>query len=377
MVTRWRNYAWAALAVVAVALVGAPLLGHLDLANIAMLFPLAVLFAATRLGRGPAVFAAFLSVALFDFFFVHPHFTLAVADLQYLVTFAVLLIVALITAELAARLRLERDAAEARGKEVARAQLAVESERLRNTLLASLSHDLRSPLTALAGLAESLPLAGPPLPPAQAQVAEAIRREALRTHALARDLLDLARLQSDTITLSREWLPVDEMVSAALRTSSHAIRHHHLALEIADNLPLLHVDPVMMERVLCNLLENAVAHTPTGGDIRISARVLEREPAPTMELAISDSGCGLPPGREQAIFERFVRGRNAPGTPSGSRGAMTDAGTGLGLAIVRAIVEAHGGNVLARNNPEGGACLTLQLPIPPQPRLPAGNGEEL
>lgn len=116
-------------------------------------------------------------------------------------------------------------------------------------------------------------------------MAEAIRREALRTHALARDLLDLARLQSDTIMLSREWLPVDEMVSAALRTSSHAIRHHHLALEIADNLSLLHVDPVMMERALCNLLEKCRGPHPGGRrhpDQR--TRVLERTPAPTMEL---------------------------------------------------------------------------------------------
>ena len=120
----WLEYAQAAVAVIAIALLGAPLLGQFDLANIAMLFPLAVLFAAIRLGRGPAVFAAFLSVALFDFFFVHPHFTLAVSDLQYLLTFAVLLAVALTTAELVARLRRERDSAEARGEEAARARLA-------------------------------------------------------------------------------------------------------------------------------------------------------------------------------------------------------------------------------------------------------------
>ena len=113
---RWPDYAKAALAVIAIALLGAPLLGQFDLANIAMLFPLAVLFAAIRLGRGPAVFAAFLSVALFDFFFVHPHFTLAVSDLQYLLTFAVLLAVALTTAELVARLRSEYEAARARLK---------------------------------------------------------------------------------------------------------------------------------------------------------------------------------------------------------------------------------------------------------------------
>jgi two-component system sensor histidine kinase KdpD len=416
-----RHYLYASLAVGAVALLGAPLLGQFDLANIAMLFPLAVLFAAIRLGRGPAVFAAFLSVALFDFFFVHPHFTLAVSDLQYLLTFAVLLAVALTTAELVARLRRERDSAEARAEEAAQARLAVESERLRNTLLASLSHDLRTPLTALAGLAESLPLAGPPLPPAQAELAEAIRAEALRTHALARDLLDLARLQSESPRLALDWLAVDELVGSALQARAHALREHLLTLELPEDLPLLQADAVLMGRVVCNLLDNAIAHTPAGGHITLSAQAVvanaaadddapspssapARPPDPAQDrpfqhrgegpganggapsaagsisLTVCDDGCGLPPGREQAIFERFVRAPH-PRAPSRVSGVTGDGGTGLGLAIVRAIVEAHGGTVEARNRSGSGACFTLRLPLPPQPERPppedgdAGGGQ--
>lgn len=355
----WRKYLAAILAVVAIAFVGALLLGRLDLANIAMLFPLAVLFAAIRLGRGPAVLAALLSVALLDFLFVKPTLTLAVADLQYLVTLAVLLAVALITAELAGRLRRERDAAEARGEEAARARLAAESERLRNTLLASLSHDLRTPLTALAGLAESLPLAGPPLPPAQAELADAIRREALRTHALARDLLDLARLQSDSVALAREWLPVEEIIASASRASVQTLRAHRLLVEVPADLPLMRLDSVLIERVLCNLIDNAVAHTPAGGTITLSAR---RERG-SVEIAVADTGSGLPRGSEEAIFDRFVRGASAGDTKPVD-------GTGLGLAIVRAIVEAHGGDVGARNRPEGGACFTLRFAVETQPQLP-------
>ena len=379
---RWPDYAKAALAVIAIALLGAPLLGQFDLANIAMLFPLAVLFAAIRLGRGPAVFAAFLSVALFDFVFVHPHFTLAVSDLQYLLTFAVLLAVALTTAELAARLRRERDSAEARGEEAARARLAVESERLRNTLLASLSHDLRTPLTALAGLAESLPLAGPPLPPAQAELAEAIRAEALRTHALARDLLDLARLQSDAPHLTLDWIAADELIGSAVQSRAHSLRAHALTLEVPDDLPLLRADAVLMERVLCNLLDNAAAHTPPGGRITVAARCTTDGATPDdapawLEIDVCDEGCGLPPGREQAIFERFVRGADpgpaglvaAPAAPGQAR-TTGDEGTGLGLALVRAIIEAHGGSVAAHNRASGGACFTLQMPLPPQPEPP-------
>ncbi|HNC66303.1 MAG TPA: DUF4118 domain-containing protein [Thauera aminoaromatica] len=365
-----RNYLLAALAAGAVALVGAPLLGQFDLANIAMLFPLAVLFAAIRLGRGPAVFAAFLAVALFDFFFVHPHFTLAVSDLQYLLTFAVLLAVALTTAELAARLRRERDSAEARAEEAAQARLAADTERLRNTLLASLSHDLRTPLTALAGLAESLPLAGPPLPPAQAELAEAIRAEALRTHALARDLLDLSRLQSGAPRLALDWLAVDELLGSALQARAHALRAHVFALELPEELPLLHADAVLMERVVCNLLDNAIAHTPEGGHIVLAAQV----GADWIRISLCDDGCGLPPGREQAIFERFVRAPHPRGAADATT-ATGDAGTGLGLAIVHAIVAAHGGSVSAHNRAGGGACFVLQLPLPPQPDRPPPEDE--
>lgn len=369
----WLGYAKAAVVVAVIALVGAPLLGQFDLANIAMLFPLAVLFSAIRLGRGPAVFAAFLSVALLDFFFVHPHFTLAVSDLQYLLTFAVLLAVALTTAELAARLRRERDTAESRAEEAAQARSAADAERLRNTLLASLSHDLRTPLTALAGLAESLPLAGPPLPAAQAELAEAIRREALRTHALARDLLDLARLQSERPRLALGWIGTDELIASAVQARAHALRDHPLELDLAEDLPLLQVDAALLERVICNLLDNAMAHTPAGGHIALAARRVA-DPA-IVELSVCDDGCGLPAGREHALFERFVRAPQP--SASAASGATGDGGTGLGLAIVRAIVEAHAGTVEARNRDGGGACFTLRLPLPPQPERPPPEREDL
>ncbi|WP_249115697.1 DUF4118 domain-containing protein [Azoarcus sp. L1K30] len=398
---RWRDYFVATLAVGAVAAVGAPLLGTFDLANVAMLFPLVVLVAAVRLGRGPAVLAAFLSVALFDFFFVHPHFTFAVSDFQYLLTFAVLLAVALITAALAARLGEQRDAAETRGREARllcgtaqalsaavsaeeigalraqsvftldgnapeslretyaslfstalervhyqaeaeRRRVEAEAERMRSALLATLSHDLRTPLTALAGLAESLPLAGPPLPASQAELADAIRTEALRIHALARDLLDLARLQSGTVTLRREWLPIEEVVGAALRAQGAAIGAHELTLALPDSLPLVELDPVLMERVLCNLIENAAHHTPCGGQITVGAVATGN----TLTLAVSDNGPGLP----------------AAGSPP--------AGTGLGLVIVRAIIEAHGGTMNIDSPPGGGVRVNLHLPLSTPPLSP-------
>jgi two-component system sensor histidine kinase KdpD len=457
----WSAYLQAAAAVVAVAAIGAPLQGHLDLANIAMLFPLAVLFAAVRLGRGPAVLAAFLSVALFDFFFVHPHFTLAVSDFQYLLTFAVLLAVALITAHLAYHLRSQRDAAERRETRsrvlyqlaselsaaltaeqiaqiadeamrssfaaqarlrrpedglpspadepdalrlplrapmrerglleirprtaipqtpevaqfletfatliaislervhyievAARTELEMASERLRNSLLGALSHDLRTPLTALVGMAETLTVMPPPLPAAQQAVAEALRDEALRTGSQVDKLLDMARLQSGTVTLRREWQPVEEAVGAALHALARPLAGHRLRIELPPELPLVDIDAALIECVLRNLLENAAKYAPDNSTITVGASVV----GDALEVVVSDEGPGLPPGREQQVFDKFARVGAPAGTP----------GVGLGLAIVKAIIDAHGGSVSAHNRDPGGAAFVVRLPLgtPPAP----------
>ncbi|NMG74342.1 DUF4118 domain-containing protein [Aromatoleum diolicum] len=465
----WRAYAIAAAVVCTVAAASAPLLRHVDPVNIVMLFPLAVLFAAVRLGRGPAVLAAFLSVVLFDFFFVAPHLTLAVSDLQYLVTFGVMLAVALITAELATGLRAQRDAAEEREKrtralyemgrelsgaltteqiaEIAErfvhdgfgaqatllqadtgdaapatstrhteddahlllplqaptrahgtmaivcpdgspgftaeqrqlletfatliaialervhyvavaqaAQLDMASERLRNSLLGALSHDLRTPLTALVGLADTLQMSTPPLSAAQTELVQAIRDDALRSSAQVHNLLDMARLQSGQIRLRREWQPLEEVVGAALQARARQLANHRLSFDLPAELPLIEVDAVLMERALCNLLENAAKYTPPGSTIEIAAR--ERETH--IDIVVADDGPGLPPGRERQLFDKFSRGQGESGIP----------GVGLGLSIVQAVAEAHGGSVRAENRPGGGARFVIELPRGEPPALP-------
>ncbi len=446
-----------------------------------MLFPLAVLFSAIRLGRGPAVFAALLSVVLFDVFFVPPRFTLGVNDLQYLLTFGVLLVVALITAELAAGLRTQRDVAKEHGEQAgalyavarelsaaltveqvsevaartvrevfgARARLwlpdddgrlksvddadcdgppdarvcevwqsgraegssdgtlyvplpgpmrvrgvlalrradstdvdaperrrlldalasllgialermhyvtvaqrtgiEIETERTRNALLAALSHDLRTPLTAIAGLADTIALTPPLLSAEQSELVSAIRVEALRTGTLVHNLLDLARFEAGGLRLRREWLPVDEIVGASLQACTSVLTRHRLELDLPANLQMIEVDAVLMERALGNLVENAAKYTPAGSTIAISARAAGEH----MEVSVCDDGPGLPDGPAEDLFGRFVRGRAASGV----------SGTGLGLAIVDAVVRAHGGRLRAANRAQAGACFTLELPL--------------
>jgi two-component system, OmpR family, sensor histidine kinase KdpD len=245
------------------------------------------------------------------------------------------------------RIALARDAEQA--------QLKMESERLRNSLLAALSHDLRTPLTVLFGQAEilTLELGSAGLP--QAQQAEAIRQQVLDTSRLVNNLLDMARLQSGGLALRWDWQSLPELVGSALRELEVPLRGHPLQRDLSVDLPLLYCDGTMLERVLVNLLENASKYAGVETRIGISARVA----GDALEVRVWDQGPGLPEGKEQLIFEKFSRGDKESVIP----------GVGLGLAICRAIVEAHGGRIWAENRPQGGASFYFTLPLKTPPPL--------
>ncbi len=491
----WQAYAMSAAICAAVTLLATPLLQVFELANIVMLFLLAVVLVAVRYGRGPAVLAAFLSVAAFDFFFVPPRFSFAVSDVQYLLTFGVMLVVALVIGQMTAGLTYQARVAQRREDRVralyemsrdlsgalmteqvaeigarflaaefnARSALLVaddkdqllapmaagempaidhaiaqwsfnkveaaghgtdtlpaspvlylplsapmrvrgvlavqprdptrlivpeqrrlldtcgsllaislerihyidvaqnttlqmESERLRNSLLAAISHDLRTPLASLVGLAESITLTHPPPTGQAAEIALAMRDAALRMNALVNNLLDMARLESGAVQLNRQWQPLEEVVGSALKSMASSLEGRAVRAELPEDLPLLHIDAVLIERVLVNLLENAVKYTPAGTPIEIGAAAVGNN----VELWVDDHGPGLPRGREEAIFNKFERGRKESATP----------GVGLGLAICRAIAQAHNGTIEGRTREGGGARFLMRLPRGEPPALP-------
>jgi two-component system sensor histidine kinase KdpD len=240
--------------------------------------------------------------------------------------------------------------------EVARdALINMESERLRNSLLSALSHDLRTPLTALVGLADSLALGHPSQAERQGELAAAIREEALRMNRLVNNLLDMARLESGEVRLNLQWQPIEEVVGSALKASGALLALHRVSVSIAPDAPLVQFDAVLIERVLCNLLENAAKHTPQGTMIRVFAAPHDGQ----LEVAVSDNGPGLPPGMGERIFEKFTRGQDESAVP----------GVGLGLAICRAIVEAHGGTIRAEASEDGGARFAFTLPLGTPPEI--------
>ena len=245
--------------------------------------------------------------------------------------------------------------------EVAQGALVdMESERLRNSLLAALGHDLRTPLTLLVGVSEALAGSRPPLTPQQAGLAATLKSEALRMNTLVTNLLDMARIQSGGVHLHLEWQSVEEVVGSALRASAAVLAGHSVQAKIPQDLPLVRFDAPLLERVLCNVLENAAKYTPPGSRVVVDARVR----GDSVQLRVTDNGPGLPPGREEAIFEKFTRGQPESSTP----------GVGLGLAICRAIVNAHGGTIRAEQvrseAPGGGARITIALPRGEPPPLP-------
>jgi two-component system, OmpR family, sensor histidine kinase KdpD len=308
----------------------------------AMVYLLGVMISSVYYDRPVSVAAALLSFLAFDFFFVPPTFTLRFGTAQYLVTAVVLLIVGLVTGELASRVRREMLSA-------SQAALAASEERIRSSLLASLSHDLRTPLAVIAGSASSLRDNRSRLSlEEQDQLLETIFQRSVRMSTEVTDLLEMTRLHAGRVALDRQWYPIEELIGAALERCRSVTDGRPIEVEMPNEMCLVHVDGVLMEKLFVNLIENAALHTPAGTAIHIAAA----RSTDTFTVSVRDRGPGLPPGSEELLFEKFERGARS-GTGSGS---------GLGLSICRAISDLHGLVIAARNRPEGGAEFTVRFP---------------
>ncbi|CAB3714923.1 sensor histidine kinase [Trinickia soli] len=255
------------------------------------------------------------------------------------------------------------------------ALVSMESERLRNSLLSAISHDLRTPLTSIVGFASMLaegPGADVSSGPRAHELAEAIHDEALRMTGLVTNLLDMARLQEGSMKLNRQWSSIEEVVGSALSACRRVLAGRAIEIRVPHDLPLVQLDAVLVERLFANLLENASKYTPAGSPITLAAMAVETGASRSLRVEVQDNGPGLPVGMESRLFEKFTRGEKESAKP----------GVGLGLAICRAIVEAHGGDIGAYNRfgADGavtGATFWFTLPANETPTIEAEAIEDV
>jgi len=247
------------------------------------------------------------------------------------------------------------------------------NEPLENGLLSSVSHDLRTPLmvikAAVTGLLQE-----------ELQWDEALRRETLqdineeadRLNTLVSALLEMSRIQGGALRLQTEWCDLSEIIYAVLDRLQKVTCQHRVVYDGAMSLPLIQGDYMQLDRVLCNLIENAVKYSPEGAEIRIIARLLGAE----AQVSVLDQGCGVPPEEREPIFEKFYRVKQQRPCPprSAPAGLLNNSlvrrpapslagGSGLGLAICRGIIQAHHGRIWVEGRPEGGSCFVFTLPV--------------
>lgn len=510
----YTGYYVAAFVCIATALIAALLIQYFELSNVVMLYLLGVILISSKYGRGPGIFSSFISVATFDFIFVPPKFSFSVSDTQYLLTFGVMLVVALVVSNLTANLRYQAMVAMHRerrsqtlydlGKALASAltashiieisthhlsgifksqvaillpntdekivsstlnhasrlsskvsggddsqikldidlgiaqwvydhqqqaglgtdtlpsspalyiplqapmrtrgvlvifpsnvlfrgnranilpeqrqllltfasQIAIaiervhyvevaqqalvsmESERLRNSVLSAISHDLNTPLTTIVA-ASSWLKQETTAKDKRFEYIVMLNEQSIRMKNLVINLLDMARLQSGKVKLNKAWQLLEEAVGTSLRTMKEAIGKRKVVIDLPSYLPLVEYDAILIDRVLCNLLDNACKYTNADSNIYISARTHKEE----IWVSVADDGKGLPKHFEQQIFEKFTRGEKE----------SANSGVGLGLSICKSIVEAHQGKIWASNKSPNGAIFTFSLPLGTPPALP-------
>jgi two-component system sensor histidine kinase KdpD len=460
------------------------------LINLVMVYLLAVVVVAVKTSRIPSLLSTFLSVAAFDFFFVPPYRTFAVAEMKYIVTFFVMFVVSIVISRLALKIReqaeatrrreqntaalyaLSRDLAREREKEklsditvghigeVFRSQAVVlipdeqrrmkvlstaqgtfaldqkelgiaqwvfdnrqtagfgtdtlsaakalylpmiassgcvgvigvlppnadeqfdveavhfletfinqtamalermmlaqeahrermkaESQSLRNAFLSSISHDLRTPLATITGASGTLMENRGNIPrDKQEELIKVIHEEADNLNHIISNILNITRLESGAVKVNKQWYPLEEIIGAVLDRHAKRLHHYPVSLSIPSDLPMVPFDPILMEQVFTNLIENAVQHTPPGTPVDIEVRPQKA----SVRIEVSDRGPGIDEAEKAHIFDKFGQGRSSL------------KGIGLGLYICKAVVVAHGGRIWADNRPGGGAVIGFILPV--------------
>jgi two-component system sensor histidine kinase KdpD len=345
------------LAVGLATLTGLAMTAVVPLPNVSMVFLLAVVFAAARFGIWPALLASGLSFVAYNFFFIEPFHTITVAQPDELLALFIFLAIAILTSALAGRAKDEATRAARLAEEIVRARTAAETERVRNTLLASISHDFRTPLASILGAATGLIEYGTRLTDGgRRDLLAQIKDEAEHLDGMVRNLLAVTRVEAGALEVNRDWVDVGELLHRAVATAKRRGTAQSFDVVVDANLPFVAADPNLLDQALGNLVGNATRYAGPTAHI-----VLEgRQEGEKIILSVTDDGPGIPANVLPHVFEKFVRAES-----SGDAGE----GTGLGLAIVKGVVEAHGGSTSAQSPVRDGrgARILMRLPFRREP----------
>ncbi len=305
---------------------------QMDLAILATSYLVANVLIAIVFGPGASMASAILSVAAFDFFFVPPHFTFTVVDARYWVIFSVMFVVILLTSRLTLQSRKN-------AQEALQAEVKAEREKLISSFMSSMSHDLKTPLTYIAGAASTLLEKEAKVSPEDRRdLLVTINEESTRLNLFVEKILQLTKIESGNIRVRKEETPLEEVVGSALNRFEHFFVDREIVTEIQPNL-IVPLDPLLIEQVLSNLLENAVRHTPLGSPILVRASRLGKWAL----VEVLDRGSGIRLEGTKKIFDKFYQ--------TNQRGL----GSGLGLAICNGIVKAHQGRIGVKSRVGGGS----------------------
>jgi two-component system sensor histidine kinase KdpD len=286
----------------------------------------------------PVIIAAILSALIWDLFFIPPRFTLTIGTTEDRLLLLMYFVIALIHGVLTNRIRQAQ-------KEIRRREEKANAIKFYNTLLNSLSHELRTPITTIIGATDNLMNAQKISEADKAELVSEISIASMRLNQQVENLLSMSRLESGVFQIRKDWCDVRELIYTTLQKFD--LSRYQVTVTIPENLPLFKLDFGLMEQVLHNLISNAMQHNEHGTDIVITADCVNEK----LVLEISDSGKGFPQSEINRVFEKFYR-------VHGSR----PGGTGLGLSIVRGFVEAHHGTVSLKNLPLRGAMFTIEIP---------------
>jgi K+-sensing histidine kinase KdpD len=320
-----------------------PFTGHTFAAIVFLLF---VVLAGTRFDRGPVLGMAIACALVWNFVFIPPRFTLHIEKPADVAMFGLFFVVALGMGHLITRLRQREEALEKHHQERENllsakhhAELAAKAERLHRTLLDSVSHELKTPITVILTALEGMGTGNP--------YAVEIDTATRRLQRIVENLLEITRVESDAVKPAPDWCEIGDVLEGATTLLQRELSRHTLDITGVGDLPLLKLDSRILAQALANVLHNASLHAPAGTRIEIHTTLANQ----VLEIRVRDHGPGIPPGLEDRLFGKFYR---APGASAG--------GTGLGLAISRGLMRAMHGDITARTHPDGGAEFALTLP---------------